>query len=438
MTYGENAGVIRDELTILLSYHRIQQRLGGPGNHSVPESTTMAERAEMGRIIQRYRHAALTWCRQATEAVNPKTNVHWRARRRSPEEELRYRLAQTVAAEAGGPPLMDLLGMRHDFELVTRWQHLARAAALGEHDFGAGVNRGGLWPEQSRVVAKDAADVIRGLVILDRRYDNVPGWIGLPGAASLDRAAESVAELLREEPRDCSVDAHGWRPAPVLITGPAAPGVSGAVQAQHNLLVHLAAVPNALNLRRLLHAQARISSDAAQLATQNAPELVSSFGERADVYRTLVEQSRDVGGVAGGGGPAVAESQNALTRLRHASHDDPDQAESLHEIRRLFICTDARLLATIERGFHEKLYFVPVNVPRITNQKIDGVFQARQRWMPVTSPTQTDLLPTAREQLRSTPAPRREPTGAREAREAYEAALVHRVEPRKRPTPSAF
>ncbi len=38
--YGENSGMIRAELTVLLRQHRIQQRLGGKGIHTVPETTT--------------------------------------------------------------------------------------------------------------------------------------------------------------------------------------------------------------------------------------------------------------------------------------------------------------------------------------------------------------------------------------------------------------
>jgi hypothetical protein len=74
MTYGENSGVIRDELAALLRHHRIQQRMGGPGIHTVPESTTLAEREQMGRQIRHYRYATLQWCRQALEAVRPKTD----------------------------------------------------------------------------------------------------------------------------------------------------------------------------------------------------------------------------------------------------------------------------------------------------------------------------------------------------------------------------
>ena len=54
--YGENTGNLRSELTILLRQHRVQQRLGGNGLHTVPETTTAEERNELGQQIARYRH----------------------------------------------------------------------------------------------------------------------------------------------------------------------------------------------------------------------------------------------------------------------------------------------------------------------------------------------------------------------------------------------
>ena len=51
--YGENGGLLRAELATLLRQHRIQQRLGGPGTHTVPESTTAEERKALGQRIGR-------------------------------------------------------------------------------------------------------------------------------------------------------------------------------------------------------------------------------------------------------------------------------------------------------------------------------------------------------------------------------------------------
>ncbi len=38
--YGETSGMLRDALGELLRQHRIQQRIGGAGLHTVPETTT--------------------------------------------------------------------------------------------------------------------------------------------------------------------------------------------------------------------------------------------------------------------------------------------------------------------------------------------------------------------------------------------------------------
>ena len=74
MTYGENGSQLRSELTTLLRQHRIQQRLGGPGIHTVPESTTAEQRELLGEQIQRYRYAAQVWCLHAVVATNPRVN----------------------------------------------------------------------------------------------------------------------------------------------------------------------------------------------------------------------------------------------------------------------------------------------------------------------------------------------------------------------------
>ena len=73
MTYGANGGQLRDALATLLRQHRIQQRLGGAGSHTIPETTTVEERAALGALIARYRHAVLVHCRTSVTAVNPNT-----------------------------------------------------------------------------------------------------------------------------------------------------------------------------------------------------------------------------------------------------------------------------------------------------------------------------------------------------------------------------
>src|SRR3954449_1530679 len=99
MTYGENGSQFRAELTALLRQHRIQQRLGGPGIHTVPESTTAEQREQLGEQIQRYRYATLAWCLHAVVAANPRLNLDQTSERsRGSAGELRYRLARSIRA----------------------------------------------------------------------------------------------------------------------------------------------------------------------------------------------------------------------------------------------------------------------------------------------------------------------------------------------------
>ncbi len=73
--YGEASGILRDALGVLLRQHRIQQRIGGAGLHTVPETTTLDERKAIGEQIARYRYAVLVWGHQAMRAANPRINL---------------------------------------------------------------------------------------------------------------------------------------------------------------------------------------------------------------------------------------------------------------------------------------------------------------------------------------------------------------------------
>jgi hypothetical protein len=332
-----------------------------------------------------------------------------------------------VHAAVPGDRLTELLGVHHDNRLLHTWQRLARAAAMGEHDFGAGVDFGRLTSEQANTVLKDVADLTRGLVLLDQRYSNVPGWVHLKQPATLDRAAEATSILARESGLDATVDVGGWGPPAGRLDGPALPGVAGAVQAQHNLQVELGRFPTALNLRRVLHSQAHVSHEAAKHAASAAPDLVERFSARASLYQELVRVSRNVGGLIGGGGEAVVESQNAAVRLQRVDKASPNTRELLHNLDRIMSRVDARITTTVERGFSEKLYFVPVNLPRLMDEQVNGLHAARQRWVPVSAHVQTPLLGLVREQLRPAPLPAQVPAESRESRVAFEAAVAREV-----------
>src|SRR3954449_3672035 len=118
MTYGENGSQIRVELTSLLRQHRIQHRLGGPGIHTVPASTTPEQRELLGERIQRYRYATLAWCLHAVVAANPRANLARTSEvARGPAAELRNRIAQCIKLSNAGLPSLDELSTPQDFPM---------------------------------------------------------------------------------------------------------------------------------------------------------------------------------------------------------------------------------------------------------------------------------------------------------------------------------
>lgn len=434
MTYGETGSKLRAELTTLLRQHRIQQRLGGPGSYTVPEWTTAEQRELLGQQIQRYRYAALAWCLQAVVAANPRSNLERTTERtRDPVEQLRHRLKRSINASNAGMPPLDELTSPQEFAIVESWRQVAKAAVLGEHDFGGVMDHGRLSSAQCMTVLKDAAEVTRALVALDVRYERIPGWIPIRMRGRLDRAAQSCGVFAEYDEPDYSVDQKGWRPPPATIDGGPLPGIGGVLQAEHNMLVHLASVPNALNLRRVIDGQRILSNEAARRAVSVAPELVEKWLARELTYKKLIDETRGIGGLVGSGGLAAAEAANAVGRLRHVHVDEITTPKPLHDLEKLFTRTDARVAAIIEQGMAERLYFVSVKVPRIVDGSGQLASLARERYVPVASPVQFDLLYVVRSQLRPAPVAPAAPVGALESRADLRESIDHRPERRAGP-----
>lgn len=423
-TYGENSQQMRESMAWLLGRHRILQQLGGPGSHTIKVWSTDAEGERMGQIIQRYRLATLTWCLQAVTAATPKTDLSGTTgRSRTPVEDLRYRLDEAVTAVGHREPMSDLLTSPHTNELMDAWQRLARAAALGEYDLGAGMNLGHLTPAQSRTVLKDPADLTRALLILDRRYKNIPGWHHFKESTRIGRAAEATSLIVDHERRHLAVDQRGWQPVAGVIDGPPLPGVAGAVQAQNNMLVDLARFPNALNLRRVCTPRPRYPTKP-PFAPSQRPPTCSSRSATARCC-TAISSALAATSVASS---VVAATRWSKAKTPHRASNEPPPARSergeLHGPAKLFTRTDVRVAVTIEHGFNEKLYFVSVNYPRLMDEQVNGVHPNCQRWMPVTSSVQTPMLGLVREQLRPPPVPSTPAPGSLENRTAYEAVVT--------------
>lgn len=435
MTYGQNGGQVRAELTTLLRQHRIQQRLGGQGIHSVPEATTAEQRELLGELIQRYRYAALAWCLHAVVAANPRVNLEGTTKRsRGPAEELRYRLARSIKFSNAGLPPLNELSAAQEFPMVESWRQVARAAVLGEHDFPGLMDYGRMSAAQCMTVLKDSAEVTRALVVLDKRYENIPGWIPIRERGRLDRVAQVCGVFAGYDEPDYSVDDKGWRPPSATIDGGPLPGIGGVLQAEHNMLVHLSIFPNALNLRRVMDGQRMLSHEAARRAASVAPELIEKWLEREQTYKKLITETRDVGGLVGGGGSAAAEAANAVGRLRHVHIDEVTSPEPLRDLDKLFSRANARIASIIEQGIADRLYFTSVKVPRIVDASGELVSPVRERYVPINSPVQTDLLAVVRDRLRPVAAVPGAPAGAQQNREEFRESIEHRPERRAGPS----
>lgn len=432
--YAENGSNLRAELSTLLRQHRVQQRLGGAGSHSIPETTTLDERRVLGEQIARYRHSVLLWCIQAVRATNPRTNLEVTSTRtRNPAEELAHRLDVAIEHSIGLPSLEELT-TEQPFAMVESWRQAARAATLGEHDFDAGLGYGRLSRIQCLTLLKDSSDVTRGLVALDRRYANIPGWQSLKDAGWLGRAAEVCSTFAGHDEPDYTIDLRGWRPRLALIEGPGLPGLTGVLQAQNNLLVHLGTFPDARNLRLVLDSQRIVSRDSATLASAGAPDLAAGWRTRASTYLRLIRAMHDIGGMVGDGGPAAGEASLAASRVDHLVRSPgPGNSLNLGALRHLaHLCCeiDERMTQVIHQGARERIYFARVPFPRVDADASGIVKPTRHRYTPITADVAPELLEIVRGELRPMrPAPQA-PARAASSREELTEALSHRPESR--------
>ena len=433
--YAENGGQLRAELSTLLRQHRVQQRLGGAGSHTIPETTTTDERRLLGEQIGRYRHSALVWCVQAVRAANPRMNLHGTSTRtRGPAEELRHRLDVAISSSSGLPGL-DELSTEQPFAMVESWRQVARAATLGEHDFDAGLGYGRLSQVQCMTLLKDASDVARGLVGLDRRYSNIPGWKPLKEAGWLARAAETCATFAGYDEPDYTIDLRGWQPRRTLVEGPGLPGLVGVLQAQHNLLVHLDEFPDARSLRLILDSQRIVSRDAATLD----PRASSDWTDRSSTYLRLIHATNDIGGMVGNGGPAAGEAALAASRIEQVTRavqagTDVVDSGPLRHLAQLGREIDERITQVIQQGARERIYFARVPFPRVDKDAAGLVKPTRQRYVPMIADVCQELLELVRDELRPEAEAPRAPKRGAASREELTLALVHRPEPRRAPS----
>ena len=442
--YGETGGLLRAELGELLRQHRIQLRIGGAGSHTVPVTTTPEERQQIGEQIRRYRQSALVWSHQATVAVAPGAASTLSSRApanpfrtadldHGPLAALQRALEHSIRASTASLPTIEELTTPHDMALVEHWRQLARAAALGEHDFDAGLGHGSLDAKQCHTVVGDVAAIVRALVVLDQRYADIPGWEKLGRADRLGWSALACALDASLDPPDYSVDLRGWRPPTTLIKGPAEPGLVGVLQAEHNLVVRMQAIPSVMSLRLVVDSQRLLSGRLAELAQPVEPALHEKWLAREKTYSALQQELRDIGGRIGSGGLAAAEGASAVSRLKAIPSSIQVDPRVLHGFDQLFTKLDARVADAIEDGTRRKVYLARVQVPRIVGNSGRLVAPTRERYIPVAEAQHTAIIDLVRTQLRPLPEPPAAPPGAARSRAELHAGIVHR--PGGRPGP---
>jgi hypothetical protein len=438
--YGENGGLMRAELSALLHQHRIQQRIGGEGIYTVAATTTADQRRQIGELIRHYRQGILIWCHQATIAAAPATASNLSRPPVNPFRVANSRhgalaaLSRAVeqAVDASTAPLatLDELAAPHVLPLVERWRHAARAAALGEHDFDAGLGHGRLDAQQSQTLIADVAAVVQALVVLDQRYSNIPGWEKLHRPERLGWTALACALDATLDPPDYAIDLRGWRPPTKVIKGPGKPGLLGVLQAEHNLVIRMRSFPSAMHLRLVVDSQRLLSRQLASLVEKVEPALHDTWTVRERTYVDLQHELRNIRGRIGTGGLAAAEAANAVSRLRAIPNDDGLDLRTLHGFTTLFDALDHRIADVLEEGIRRKEYLVRVKVPAVEDDSGQMVAPPRERHLPLGEMEHTSIMRLANDRLRPIPTPNQAPPQAARSRAEFHAAIVHQPDGR--------
>jgi hypothetical protein len=425
--YGETGAEMRRELAALLRQHRVQQKLGGP---------TREAREELGVLVREYRQTILVWLSQAMRAASPVAFSNMPPAQPNPfrsvgtpgshitaagELARAIDLAKTESTDR--PASSEALASPHPNPMVEHWRLAARAAALAEHDTSSQFAIQ-MTASRAQALVGDVAALAQAIVVLDQRYRNTPGWEPLAQSARLGWASLAAALDVNLGQPDYTVDHLGWRPKTKVIADPARHGILGVLQAQHNLMIRMEAVPNATNLRLVVDSQRLVSAHLAPFAARIDERLAQRWTQRADIYSLIQQQLREVGGLLGHGGLAAAEGSNAVTRLRAIPPDTIVEPRILSGFQLLFNRLDNRIADVIEDGVQRGAFVKRVTLPRLVDGGGQLVHPVRERFVPVTTATDLAVVRTVRERLRpreplpsATPGP---------TRVELHSALIHR------------
>lgn len=430
--YGETGELMRTQMAALLRQHRIAQRLGGPSRWA-PEGLSMTDREELGQQIRQYRQTVITWCYQSLHIVQTVTFSNVPSRRSDPfrpdaedgaAAELARALDHTRRHSSAPVATVDLLTTPSDNPVVEHWRQAARAAALAEHDT-SGELAHRLTTPQAQALAGDIAAIAQSLVVLDQRYRKTPGWEHLADPVRLGWTALATALDVSLGQPDYTVDQTGWRPRVKPIRGAPKPGILGVLQAEHNLLVRLEAIPSAMNLRLIVDSQRVLSDQLGPYAERIDPRLADQWQARAATYALLQQQLRNLGGRLGQGNAAAAEGANVHSRLKSVAPGTVVEPRVLAGFQTLFNRVDARIADIIEDGVERGTLLQRVTLPRLVDSTEQLIHPLRERFVPAARAADVAVVRTVRDQLRP-PSRQAQRTTPGRSRADLHAALVHR------------
>jgi len=183
-------------------------------------------------------------------------------------------------------------------------------------------------------------------------------------------------------------------------------------------------------MRLVLDSQRIVCHETAVRARSTDPELADKWEGRSRTYKTLIDETRNIRGRLGNGGPAAGQAAIVAARAQRLARDCTPDSKSLLRLDRVFTRVDARLTEVIEHGAAQRLYFLRVKLPRVVDEAESLVQPVRTRYVPIDSPVQTELLRIVRCELRPPAERPRAPDGAARSRAALETAITHRPERR--------
>ncbi|TYL51669.1 hypothetical protein FXB39_07740 [Nocardioides sp. BGMRC 2183] len=435
--YGETGAMLRTELTGLLQQHRVRHHLK-PAERAEPDTSASAgdEIAQAAGQILRYRLSVLTWCIQACTAAQPLAFSNQPPTQTNPFDAdpsaggvlqpLLNLLRETRDHQDMTLPTLEELTTPHAVPLVERWRTAAKAAALAEHDIGSTTTHGTLTTPQAQALVGDVATITQALVVLDRRYHLLPGWQPLTHPQRLGWATLAAALDTGLGQPDYTIDTLGWRPLARAMRGPVKPGVLGVLQAEHNLLHALKALPTATDLRLIVDSQRRISTTLANLSEPVDQHLHAAFTQRAGTYTDLHRALRDIGGLLGHGSAAVAQAATLAARTKELTGNEIVEPRRLAAFHVLFTRVDTRIAEIVEQAVNGGTFLQRVTLPRLENTG-GPVHHLRERYTPITDPTKVEAITIVRNQLRPERAAPRTTANQDPSRPALHTALNHRT-----------